>query len=230
MANRTGVALHHAVRDGVVACDEAVRNAGPTMIAEARVATGGGVRGMGLEAVCAETTSPARRGVEGMTAAAMETARGTNAASVKPATRMNATTAVETATHRTEAATAAMEATATHAVEATASTTVEATAPTTVEATAPTAMETSAPATMEAAAATATKTAASARARLGCVCKHQPCNCAREDRSKRQRNPFAVRCSQHIFLHLNERRLGRPAEPEATLATSQVVDKFRERD
>jgi len=79
MAYRTGVALHHAVRDGAVACDEAVRNAGPTMIAVARIATSGDAGGMGLEAASAVTASPARRGVEGMKAAATKTASGTKA-------------------------------------------------------------------------------------------------------------------------------------------------------
>src|SRR6266853_4262 len=90
MAYRTGVALHHAVRDGAVACDEAVRNAGPTMIAVARIATSGDAGGMGLEAASAVTASPARRGVEGMKAAATKTASG-----------MKATATVETTTSAT---------------------------------------------------------------------------------------------------------------------------------
>jgi hypothetical protein len=109
MAYRTGVALHHAVRDGAVACDEAVRNAGPTMIAVARIATSGDAGGMGLEAASAVTASPARRGVEGMKAAATKTASG-----------MKATATVETTTSATveAAATAAMETTAPATVEA----------------------------------------------------------------------------------------------------------------
>jgi hypothetical protein len=103
MAYRTGVALHHAVRHGAVACDEAVRNAGLTMIAVGRVASGEGVGGMGLEAARAVTASPARRGVEGMKAAATKTARG-----------MKATATVETTTTAT--------------VETTPATTVETTA------------------------------------------------------------------------------------------------------
>jgi hypothetical protein len=55
--------------------------------------------------------------------------------------------------------------------------------------------------TPEAAASTTMKTAASATARLGYVCEHQPC--AREDRGEHQRNLFAARNSQHVFLHLN---------------------------
>jgi hypothetical protein len=118
MAYRTGVALHHAVRDGAVACDEAMRNAGATMIAVARIATGVAAGGMGLEAARAVTASPARRGVEGMKAAATKTASGmkaTTTATVEtaaPATVETATTAtVETATTATveTATTAAVE-------------------------------------------------------------------------------------------------------------------------
>src|SRR5260370_16993307 len=87
MAYRTGVALHHAVRDGAVACDEAVRNAGPTMIAVARVATGVGVGGTGLEAAYAVAASPARHGVEGM-----------KASTTKTTTRIKATPPLKTPT------------------------------------------------------------------------------------------------------------------------------------
>jgi hypothetical protein len=45
--------------------------------------------------------------------------------------------------------------------------------------------------------------AAPATARAGYVCERQSHDCAREDRSERQPNPFAVHSSQHIFLHLN---------------------------
>ena len=155
MAYRTSVALDHAVRDGAVSCDEAMRNAGPTMIVVARIATGVGAGGMGLEAAHA-VTSPARRGVEGMKAAAMKTASGMKAtAAVKTASGMKASATMETAP------------------------------------------------TPEAAAPTTMKTAASATARLGYVCEHQPYNCAREDRGEHQRNLFAARNSQHVFLHLN---------------------------
>ena len=107
MAYRTGVALHHAVRDGAVACDEAVRNAGRTMMAVARIATGVGAGGMGLEAAHVVTASPARRGVEGMKAAATKSASGMKAtAAVKTASGMKASATMETATH------AAMEAAA----------------------------------------------------------------------------------------------------------------------
>src|SRR5216684_4474895 len=101
MAYRTGVALHHAVRDGAVACDEAVRNAGPTVIAVARVATGVGVGGTGLEAAYAVAASPARHGVEGMRASTTKTTSG-----------MKASATMGTPTH------AAMEAAAPATMEA----------------------------------------------------------------------------------------------------------------
>jgi len=120
MAYRTGVALHHAVRDGAVACDEAVRNAGPTMIAVARIATSGDAGGMGLEAASAVTASPARRGVEGMKAAATKTASGMKAtATVETTTAANMETA---ATATAETATAATVDTATTAAMKTAAT------------------------------------------------------------------------------------------------------------
>jgi hypothetical protein len=168
MAYRTGVALHHAVRDGAVACDEAVRNAGPTMIAVARIATSGDAGGMGLEAASAVTASPARRGVEGMKAAATKTASG-----------MKATATVETTT------TATVETTTSATVETTPAATVETTAPATVEASATAAVETTAPATVEAAATAAMKTAATAMARLGYVCEREPRHCARQNPSER---------------------------------------------
>jgi hypothetical protein len=160
MAYRTGVALHHAVRDGAVACDEAVRNAGPTMIAVVRIATSGDAGGMGLEAASAVTASPARRGVEGMKAAATKTASG-----------MKATATVET----TPAAT----------VEAAATATVETATSATVETTPAATVETTAPATVEAAATAAMKTAATAMARLGYVCEREPRHCARQNPSER---------------------------------------------
>ena len=58
-----------------------------------------------------------------------------------------------------------------------------------------TAVETAPSATVEA--------AATATARAGYVCERQYHDCAREDPSERQPNPFAVHSSQHIFLHLN---------------------------
>ena len=80
MAYRTGIAQRHAVRYGAIACDEAVRNGGLTMIAVARVTTGEGAGGMGLEAAHAIAASTARRGVEGMRAPTAKTASGMKAA------------------------------------------------------------------------------------------------------------------------------------------------------
>ena len=138
MAYRIGIAQGYAVRHGAIACDEAVRNGGLTMIAAvARVATGVGAGGMGLEAAHAITASPAWRGVEGMKAPTTKTASGMKAAAV----------------------------------------------------------ETAPSATVEA--------AATATARAGYVCERQYHDCARQDPSERQPNPFAVRSSQHVFLHLN---------------------------
>jgi len=85
MPYRIGVPLRHAVRDGAIACDEAVRNARPIMIAGAR-ATGVAMGGMGLEAVCTVAVSSARPGVEGMKAATTKATGG-----------MKATATVETA-------------------------------------------------------------------------------------------------------------------------------------
>jgi hypothetical protein len=103
MPYHIGVQLRHAVRDGAVACDEAVRNARPTMIAGARAATGVGMGGMGLEAVCAVAVSSARPGVEGMKAATTKATGGMKAT----ATMKNAAATVEAA------AAATMETTAT---------------------------------------------------------------------------------------------------------------------
>ena len=112
MAYRTGIAQRHAVRYGAIACDEAVRNGGLTMIAAvARVATGVGAGGMGLEAAHAVTASPARRGVEGMKAPTTKTTSGMKAAATMKTASGTKATAVETATSATveTAATAAME-------------------------------------------------------------------------------------------------------------------------
>ena len=113
MSYRTGIPLRHAVRDGAVACDEAVRNARPTMIAGARAATGVAMGGMGLEALCAVPVSLAQPCVE-----------GTKAATTKATGRMKATAAT-------------METTAT--TMETAATTME-TAPTTMKTTSASAM------------------------------------------------------------------------------------------
>jgi len=66
-----------------------------------------------------------------------------------------------------------------------------------------TAVETATSATVETAATAAMGAAAPATARAGYVCERQCHDCAREDPSERQPNPFAVHSSQHIFLHLN---------------------------
>jgi hypothetical protein len=114
MPYRIGVALCYAVREGAVACDEAMRNARPTMIAGADAATSVGMGGMGLEAVYAVAVSPARPGVEGMKAATTKTTSG-----------MKATATMETATATMETATATMETAATTVETAATTTTVE---------------------------------------------------------------------------------------------------------
>jgi hypothetical protein len=116
MAYRVGIAQGYAVRDGAVACDEAVRNAGPTMIAVGRVATGEGVGGVGLEAAYAVTTSAARRGVQGMNAPTTKTTSGMKAATMKTASGTKAAATVETTTAANMETTATAE-TATAAVE-----------------------------------------------------------------------------------------------------------------
>ena len=122
MSYRTGIPLRHAVRDGAIACDEAVRNARPTMIAGADAATGVGMGGMGLEAVYAVAVSPARPGVEGMKAATTKATGGMKAT----ATMETATATMETAAATVETAAATMETTAT--TMETAATTAPATA------------------------------------------------------------------------------------------------------
>jgi hypothetical protein len=120
MAHRIGIAQGYAVRDGAVACDEAVRNAGPTMIAVAGVATGEGVGGVGLEATYAVTG--VRRGVEGMKASTTKTTSGMKAATMKAASGTKATATVETTTAATAetAAPAAMKTAATATMKTTA--------------------------------------------------------------------------------------------------------------
>ena len=122
MPYRIGVPLRHAVRDGAIACDEAVRNARPIMIAGARAATGVATGGMGLEAVCAVAVSPARPGVEGMKAATTKATGGMKAT----ATMETSTATMETAAATVETAAATMETTAT--TMETAATTAPATA------------------------------------------------------------------------------------------------------
>src|SRR6516165_4013436 len=101
MAYRTGIAQRHAVRYGAIACDEAVRNGGLTMIAVARVATSVGAGGMGLEAAHAVAASSARRGVEGMKTPTTKTTSGMKAAATIKTAGGTKATAVETATSAT---------------------------------------------------------------------------------------------------------------------------------
>jgi hypothetical protein len=171
MAYRVGIAQGYAVRDGAVACDEAVRNAGPTMIAVGHVATGEGVRGVGLEATYAVTTSAARRSVQGMNAPTTKTTSGMKAATMKTASGTKATATVETTTA------ANMETAATATAETATAATVE-TATTA-------AMKTAATATMKTAATATMNTAATATARLSYVCEGEPHDCARQDPSER---------------------------------------------
>jgi hypothetical protein len=110
MPNHIGVPLRHSVRDGAVACDEAVRNARPTMIAGARAATGVAMGGMGLEAVCAVAVSRAGPGVEGMKAATTKATGG-----MKATATMETAATVETAAATMETTATPMETTATPA-------------------------------------------------------------------------------------------------------------------
>jgi len=121
MPYRIGAPLRHAVRDGAVAWDEAVRNARTTKIAGARATTGVAVGGMGLEALCAVPVSLAQPCVE-----------GTKAATTKATGRMKATAATMETTAATMETTAAT-------METTTTTTME-TAPTTMKTTSASAM------------------------------------------------------------------------------------------
>ena len=106
---------------------------------------------------------------------------GVKASTAKTSSRMKARASTETA------APATMETAATATMETAAPATVETATSATVETAATAAMEATAPAT----------------ARAGYVCERQSHDCAREDPSERQPNPFAVHSSQHVFLHLN---------------------------
>lgn len=122
MADRSCVALHHAVRDGVVACD----HARSTNIAGVHRAAAEAAGRVGLE-----MTSAARRGVEGVNASAMSAsameASTVEAAGMNTAAAMKAATAMEAAATTVEtAATAAVETAATAAVAATTTTTTTA--------------------------------------------------------------------------------------------------------
>jgi hypothetical protein len=125
MAYRIGIAQGYAVRDGAVACDGAVRNAGPAMKAVGRVASGEGVGGVGLEATYAVTASATRRGVESMKAPTTKTTSRMKAATMKTAGGTKATANMETATAATveTAAPAAMKTAATATMKTTATAT-----------------------------------------------------------------------------------------------------------
>jgi hypothetical protein len=204
VAYRIGIAQGYAVRDGAAACDEAVRNAGLTMIAVACVATGVGVGGVGLEAAYAVTASPARRDVRGVNAPTTKTTSGMKAAAtIKTASGTKATAAMQAATaaNLETTAPAAMKATAPAAMKAAAPAAMKAGATATMKAGAAATMKTTAAATMKAAATATVKTTATALARLGY--EREPHDCASQDCSERQRDPFAAPRSHHIFLHLN---------------------------
>ena len=111
MAYRIGIAQGYVVRNGAVARDEAVRNAGLTMIAH--VATDVGVGGVGLEAPYAVTASAARRGVPGANAPTMKATSGMKAAA--SGTKATATTVETTTAATVETTTAATVETATSA-------------------------------------------------------------------------------------------------------------------
>jgi hypothetical protein len=212
VAYRIGIAQGYAVRDGAAACDEAVRNAGLTMIAVACFATGVGVGGVGLEAAYAVTASPARRDVRGVNAPTTKTTSGMKAAAtIKTASGTKATAAMQAATaaNLETTAPAAMKATAPAAMKAAAPADMKAAAhaamkagaTATMKAGAAATMKTTAAATMKAAATATVKTTATALARLGY--EREPHDCASQDCSERQRDPFAAPRSHHIFLHLN---------------------------
>ncbi len=141
MAYRIGISQGYAVRDGAVAAgNEAMRNAGPSMIAGGRVATGVGVGGGGSDAPGAEAASHVRCGVDSVNASTTKTTRGVKAASMKAAGGTKAAAAnMETSASATAETAAAME-------TATVETTTTATA---VETTTATAVETATAATMK---------------------------------------------------------------------------------
>jgi len=117
VADRSCVALRHAVRDGVVACD----HARPTNIAGVHRAAAEAAGRVGLE-----MTSAARRGVEGVNASAMRAsameASTVEAAGMNTAAAMKAATAMEAAATTVETAAATTVETATAAAVETAAT------------------------------------------------------------------------------------------------------------
>ncbi len=163
VADGSGVALHHVVRNGVVARDAAC----PSEITGVHMAAGKTAGGVGLE-----MTSAARRSAEGMITAAMETT-AVEAASVKTAgmktadAGMKTAAGAEAASTGMKAAAATMEAATTTAMEAPAAAAVEAAAAPTPAVETPT-------------------TAAATSCRLRHVGRHQPCDCACKDHRKRR--------------------------------------------
>ena len=176
MADRSRVALHHAVGDGAVVGGGAIAggDTGWTTISAARIASGEVVAGAALEMAGG---GRARRRVNYMITSPTRPSGCVHAAATAKAPGAHATAAaVEATPTNMHASAATMEASAT---------TVEASA-TAVEA---------ASAAME---ATAAATAGAGRLRQ--IREQKSCSCARKDHSE-QRNPFAASYSQHVFLH-----------------------------
>jgi len=185
MADRSRVALHHAVGDGAIVRSGLVAQSGVfgggaitggdtgwTTISAARIASSEVVAGAALE-MAGGGRAPRR--VNYMITSPTRPSGGVHAATAK-APGAHAAAAVETTPTNMHAPAATMEASAT---------TMEASA-TTVEA---------ASATME---ATAAATAGAGRLRQ--IREQKSCSCARKDHSE-QRKPFAASYSQHVFLH-----------------------------
>jgi len=193
MADRSRVALHHAVGDGAIVRSGLVAQSGAvvgggaitggdtgwTTISAARIASSEVVAGAALEMAGG---SRAPRRVNYMITSPTRPSGGVHAATAKAPGAHAA--AVETTPTNMHAPAATMEASAT---------TMEASA-TTVEAASAT-MEATASATME---ATAAATAGAGRLRQ--IREQKSCSCARKDHSE-QRKPFAASYSQHVFLH-----------------------------
>jgi len=179
MADRSRVALHHAVGDGAIVRSGLVAQSGAvvgggaitggdtgwTTISAARIASSEVVAGAALEMAGG---SRAPRRVNYMITSPTRSSGGVHAATAKAPGAYAA--AVETTPTNMHAPAATMEASAT-----------------TVEA---------ASATMEATAAAATAGAG----RLRQIREQKSCSCARKDHSE-QRKPFAASYSQHVFLH-----------------------------
>jgi len=98
MAHRTGVALHHAVRDGAITGNEAVRRNGC-------MAAGVGAGAVELETMRAVAAPHPRSGVEGMKASTAKAAGMKATTSMESAATMEAPSTMETAAMETAAAT-----------------------------------------------------------------------------------------------------------------------------